>query len=175
MVMNNPSSLSFPYPFLVLNGPNLGVLGQRQPDVYGTSGLECLPALVEKILGPESAKVELLFYQSNSEGRLIDRLEQARNEEAVQGLVVNAGALSHTSLAIADCLAWIDIPCVEVHLSNVWARQQVLRHQSLMARHCIGVVAGFGLLSYALAVQALIHHLHEEGNGLEHFGDKTFE
>ena len=173
--MNNRSSPTDRYTVLILNGPNLGVLGQRQPEVYGTSGLDSLPALVEKLLGPEAAHVELLFYQSNSEGRLIDRLEQARQEEAVKGLVFNAGALTHTSLAIADCLAWINIPCVEVHLSNVWARQQDLRHQSLMAGHCIGVVAGFGLLSYALAVQALVHHFQSIRQGLDHRAENTFE
>ena len=173
--MNNQSARTDQYTILILNGPNLGVLGQRQPEIYGTSGLDALPALVEQVLGLESAEIELLLYQSNSEGRLIDRLEQARQEEAVHGLVFNAGALSHTSLAIADCLAWIDIPCVEVHLSNVWARQQVLRHQSLMAAHCIGVVAGFGLLSYALAVQALVHHLRSIRYGRDHRTEKTFE
>lgn len=163
------------FTILILNGPNLGVLGQRQPEIYGTSGLYSLPALVEQVLGPESAEVDLLLYQSNSEGCLIDRLEQARLEEAVHGLVFNAGAFTHTSLAIADCLAWIDIPCVEVHLSNVWARPQVLRHQSLMAAHCIGVVAGFGLLSYALAVQALVHHLQSIRPGLDQCAEKTLD
>ncbi len=173
--MNNQSARTDRSTVLILNGPNLGVLGQRQPEIYGASGLDALPALVEQVLGPESAEVELLLYQSNSEGRLIDRLEQARLEEAVHGLVFNAGALTHTSLAIADCLAWIDIPCVEVHLSNVWAREQVLRHQSLMAAHCIGVVAGFGLLSYALAVQALVHHLQSIRPGLDHGAEKTLD
>ncbi|MCF8040271.1 MAG: 3-dehydroquinate dehydratase [Desulfohalobiaceae bacterium] len=146
------------YTFLILNGPNLGHLGQRQPEIYGHQDLSHLEGLIRGLPGTDPGKIELLFYQSNSEGKIIDRLEQAR-EEAVHGLVLNAGAYTHTSLAIADCLAWIQIPCVEVHLSNVWARDGKLRHQSLMAGHCLGVVAGFGILSYALAVQALIHHL----------------
>ncbi len=146
------------YTFLILNGPNLGHLGQRQPEIYGHQDLNHLEPLIMDLLGSGSKEVELLFYQANSEGEIIDRLERAR-EEGVHGLVLNAGAYTHTSLAIADCLAWIQIPCVEVHLSNVWARKEKLRQQSLMAEHCLGVVAGFGILSYALAVQALLKHL----------------
>ena len=154
------------FSILVLNGPNLGFLGQRQPDMYGRTGLDQLPLLLETLMGREAASLGLRFFQSNSEGGLIDRLEQAR-EEAVQGLAFNAGALTHTSLAIADCLAWIEIPCVEVHVSNVWARRERLRQRSLMARHCLGVVAGFGIMSYAMAVQALVHHLRGTVQELE--------
>ncbi|MCF8104700.1 MAG: 3-dehydroquinate dehydratase [Desulfohalobiaceae bacterium] len=146
------------YTFLILNGPNLGRLGQRQPEIYGHQDLSRLKPLIHDVLGAASDEIELLFYQSNSEGAIIDRLERAR-DEAVHGMVLNAGAYTHTSLAIADCLAWIQIPCVEVHLSNVWARNEKLRHQSLIAGHCLGVVAGFGILSYVLAVQALLRHL----------------
>jgi 3-dehydroquinate dehydratase II len=145
------------YRFLILNGPNLGHLGQRQPDIYGQRGLDELPGLVAQVLGPAAAEVDLLFFQSNSEGGLIDRLEQAR-AEGLDGVACNAGAYTHTSLALADCLAWIGIPCVEVHLSNILARSEA-RHVSLMARHCVGVVSGFGLDSYALAVLALYRRL----------------
>lgn len=144
--------------FLILNGPNLGHLGQRQPEIYGRLGLDALPSLVNNVLGAEGQDVHLTMFQSNSEGVLIDRLEQAWKDR-LDGLVVNAGALTHTSLAIADCLAWIAIPCVEVHLSNVFARDTGLRHSSLMARHCLGTIAGFGLMSYVLAIQALRQHL----------------
>ncbi len=143
---------------LVANGPNLGYLGQRQPEVYGSSGMEALPGLVERLLGDDAKHVRLSQFQSNSEGVLIDRLEEAWKMK-VDGLVLNAGAYTHTSLALADCLAWIKIPCVEVHLSNVHARQTSLRHTSLIARHCIGAIAGFGIMSYALAVQALWQRL----------------
>lgn len=147
----------FPYTFLVLNGPNLGALGQRQPEIYGTVGIDAVPGLVKEIVGEAFSRLSLVFDQRNSEGGLIDRLEQAR-AEGVSGIAFNAGAYTHTSLAIADCLAWIGIPTVEVHLSNVWARPQGIRHQSYMAEHVIGVVAGFGITSYALAVQALLVH-----------------
>lgn len=139
---------------LVINGPNLGFLGQRQPEVYGSQGMDALPGLVASLLGEKARHVRLELFQSNSEGALIDRLEEAWKAK-VDGLVLNAGAYTHTSLALADCLAWIKIPCVEVHLSNVHARATSLRHQSLIARHCIGAIAGFGIMGYALAVQAL--------------------
>ena len=144
--------------FVVINGPNLGFLGQRQPEIYGSTGMDALPGLVEKLLGDNARHIRLSQFQSNSEGALIDRLEEAWKART-DGLIVNAGAFTHTSLALADCLAWIKIPCVEIHLSNVHARQSSLRHTSLIARHCIGAIAGFGIMSYALAVQALWEHL----------------
>ena len=143
---------------LVVNGPNLGFLGQRQPEVYGSQGMDALPELVQRLLGENARHAALTLFQSNSEGALIDRLEEAWKAK-VHGLVLNAGAYTHTSLALADCLAWIRIPCVEVHLSNVHARASAIRHQSLIARHCIGAIAGFGIMSYALAVQALWQRL----------------
>lgn len=149
------------YRFLILNGPNLGALGKRQPEIYGTSGMDALPPLVGKVLGVRFDDVELVYYQSNSEGALIDRLELAR-EEGMHGVVFNAGAYTHTSLALADCLAWINVPCVEVHLSNVLARSEPLRQKSFIGRHAIGVIAGFGMMSYALAVQALVQHCEKE-------------
>jgi 3-dehydroquinate dehydratase-2 len=149
---------------LVLNGPNLGVLGRREPEIYGDRSLHDLPDLVRDVMGEAAEDVHLVTYQSNSEGGLIDRLEQALDER-VQGIALNAGAYTHTSLALADCLAWIDIPCVEVHLSNVWARQEPLRHTSMIAPRCVGVVSGFGLWSYAYAVLALYHLLRQEQDG----------
>ncbi len=143
-----------PIRILVLNGPNLGVLGRRQPEVYGEGTMQDLPDLVREVMGEAADAIQLLMHQSNSEGGLIDRLERAV-EEGIQGIAFNAGAFTHTSLALADCLAWIDIPCVEVHLSNVWARREPLRHQSMIAPRCVGVISGFGLLSYVYAVQAV--------------------
>lgn len=148
---------------LVVNGPNLGFLGQRQPEIYGHQGWDALPPLIQVVLGPEADRISLDFFQANGQGELIDRLERAWQDK-VQGLIVNAGAYTHTSLALADCLAWIKIPCVEVHLSNVHARDTKLRHQSLLAGHCLGTIAGFGLLSYALGVQALWHY-HQQTHG----------
>lgn len=147
--------------FLVMNGPNLGHLGERQPDIYGSRGMDALPGLVESLLGNRASDVSLEYFQANGEGALIDRLEQARADK-VAGVVLNAGAYTHTSLALADCLAWIGIPCVEVHLSNVLARaDEPLRKKSFIGKHCIGVVAGFGMTSYALGVQALLHHIEK--------------
>lgn len=143
---------------LVLNGPNLGFIGVRQPEIYGRRTIEDLPDMVAEMLGPDAASLELQFHQANSEGHCIDRLEQAW-KDGLDGVVLNAGAYTHTSLALADCLAWIGIPCVEVHLSNVLARSdQPLRQQSLIGRSCLGVIAGFGMMSYGLAVSALWQH-----------------
>lgn len=151
---------------LIMNGPNLGALGLRQPDVYGTETMKDVPGLVERLLG-QGHPVRLIFFQANGEGALIDRLEQARCD-GVHGVVLNAGAYTHTSLALADCLAWIGIPCVEVHLSNILARQEPLRQKSYIGRHVIGVIAGFGIMSYALGVQALVQHLKEKRHVFNH-------
>lgn len=149
------------FDILVLNGPNLGHLGKRQPEIYGSQGLDQVPELVRQVMGEKASDVRLSFFQSNSEGGLIDRLELAW-KDGVHGVAFNAGAYTHTSLALADCLAWINIPCVEVHLSNIWARtDEPLRQRSYIGSRCVGVVAGFGLLSYALAVYALWRHLSE--------------
>ncbi|MBG0789996.1 MAG: 3-dehydroquinate dehydratase [Desulfovibrionaceae bacterium] len=147
--------------FLILNGPNLGHIGRRQPEIYGSRTMDDLPALLESVMGGKAGDIDLVHFQSNSEGALIDRLEKAR-EKGIDGVVFNAGAYTHTSLAIADCLAWIGIPCVEVHLSNIWARTgRPLRQQSLMGERCVGVIAGFGILGYALGVRALLERLSD--------------
>jgi 3-dehydroquinate dehydratase-2 len=140
---------------LVLNGPNLGHIGKRQPEIYGSQGMDALGTMVEELMGENAARIELTTFQANGEGQLIDRLEQAWRDK-IDGVACNAGAYTHTSLALSDCLAWIGIPCVEVHLSNIFARtDQPLRHQSLIGRSCVGVIAGFGMMSYVLAVSAL--------------------
>lgn len=147
------------YTILVMNGPNLGHLGERQPEIYGSDGMDALPGMLKNLMGERAADIAIEYFQSNSEGALIDRMEQAR-KDGVHGIAFNAGAYTHTSLALADCLAWIGIPCVEVHLSNIWARtDQPLRQKSLMGERCVGVIAGFGILGYALAVQALYERL----------------
>ena len=152
------------FTFLILNGPNLGHLGIRQPEIYGAIGMEAVPGLVNRLLGERAENIHLLFEQKNGEGELIDRLERAR-EEGIAGVVFNAGAYTHTSLALADCLAWIDIPTVEVHISNVFAREEAIRKQSFMAAHVVGVISGFGIMSYALAVQALLAHCEGMNKG----------
>ncbi len=147
-----------PFDILIMNGPNLGHLGVRQPEIYGHRGLDAIPALVADVLGPRGDEVRLSFFQTNSEGGLLDRLEAAR-EEGAHGIVLNAGAYTHTSLALADCLAWIGLPVVEVHISNIMARAESIRHTSLIAPQTLGLVAGFGIMGYAFAVQALYMHL----------------
>jgi 3-dehydroquinate dehydratase-2 len=149
--------MSHPLPILIINGPNLGFIGKRQPAIYGCESMDDLPDMVQTVMGEKAARIDLEFYQSNSEGRLIDRLEQAWKDK-VAGIVVNAGAYTHTSLALADCLAWIKIPCVEVHISNVHARSNTMRHTSLIAPSCIGVIAGLGIMGYAYGIQALFYH-----------------
>lgn len=142
---------------LILNGPNLKHIGLREPNIYGSKGLAEVSRLVEKEMGKVNLTLE--FKQSNSEGGLIDYLEQAWKEK-VKGIVINAGAYTHTSIALADCLAWIKIPYVEVHLSNVYAREE-FRHKSYLAPKAVGVISGFGIYSYVLGVKALYNYLTE--------------
>ncbi len=142
---------------LVLHGPNLNLLGTRQPDVYGSLTLDEINArLVET---GEQLGVEVRTYQSNSEGALIDALHAAR--EWAGGVVFNPGAYTHTSVALRDAISAIGIAVVEVHLSNVYAREE-FRHQSLLAPVCGGKITGFGWRSYELGLQAMIDLLREE-------------
>lgn len=161
--MHAPAGQKPPYTFLILNGPNLGHLGVRQPEIYGDQGLSSVSGLVNSVLGPAARDIVLEFHQSNSEGALIDRLEQAR-QDGRHGVVFNAGAYTHTSLAIADCIAWIGLPVVEVHISNVFARDEEIRRHSYMGKHVIGIIAGFGVVGYALAVQALYRHVRQNAS-----------
>lgn len=149
---------------LVLNGPNLGYIGVRQPEIYGTKTIEDLPRMVMDMLGLGEEQLELQFHQANSEGHCIDRLEQAW-KDGLDGIVLNAGAYTHTSLALSDCLAWIGIPCIEVHLSNIFARtDEPLRQKSMIGKNCIGCIAGFGLTGYVLAILALWRHITDHPN-----------
>lgn len=134
---------------LIINGPNLNLLGKREPDVYGNQSFEdFLPTL--KSLFPQA---DINYYQSNVEGELINALHNARG--IYQYIIINAGGYSHTSVALADAIAAVAIPTVEVHISNVYAREDY-RHQLLLAPRCIGVITGFGLQSYTLAVQYIL-------------------
>ncbi len=136
---------------LIINGPNLNLLGHREPGIYGSESMEtCLHRLRERY--PDIA---IEYFQSNHEGRIIDEIHSCGYpEKSCDGIVLNAGAYTHTSLAIADAIAAVEVPVVEVHISNVAAREPI-RHNSLRGPVCKGVIAGFGLDSYRLAVEAL--------------------
>lgn len=136
---------------LILNGPNLGRLGRREPQIYGNRSME--DYLDE--LTCQFPTVEFDYRQSNHEGTLIDILEEADDDEQTIGVVLNAGAYTHTSLALQDCIRSLRLPVVEVHISNVAAREEI-RHQSLLSAACIGTIQGFGMRSYELAVRALL-------------------
>ena len=135
---------------LVLNGPNLNLLGVREPGVYGSESLE----IIENELKQEAVKLNIILdcYQSNHEGKLIDELHRAMTE--ADGVILNAGALTHYSYALRDAIAAIKIPVVEVHMSNIHAREE-FRHTSVIAPVCAGSIAGFGKNSYMLALQAI--------------------
>ena len=135
---------------LILNGPNLNLLGQRQPEVYGTTTLADVEALCRA--EAEALGIALEFMQSNHEGALVDAIHGAVGRH--DGLIINAGAYTHTSIALLDAVTSVALPAVEVHLSNVYARED-FRHQSYLARAALGIIAGFGAQSYILALQAL--------------------
>jgi 3-dehydroquinate dehydratase II len=134
---------------LVINGPNLNLIGIREPKVYG--GLKFEEYFNE--LKSKFQDFELEFYQSNVEGELIDKLHQVGFD--YEGIVFNAGAYTHTSVAIGDAIAAIESPVIEVHISNVYSREEY-RHISMMAKNCKGVISGFGLNSYELAIRAIL-------------------
>ena len=134
---------------LILNGPNLNRLGLREPGIYGSESMEhCLDVLRQRY--PED---DILYDQSNVEGILIDRLQQAM-DEGVEGVVLNAGAYTHTSIALLDCIRSLSMPVIEVHLSNVHQREE-FRHHSMISAACKGVICGFGTDSYRLGIEAL--------------------
>ena len=133
----------------IINGPNLNLLGKREPDVYGNQSFEDFFEKLKK----EFAEVQLTYYQSNVEGELINNLHE--NGFKVDGIILNAGGYTHTSVAIADAVSAIKSPVVEVHISNVFAREEY-RHVSLIAGKCVGSISGFGLDSYKLAIIGLM-------------------
>lgn len=138
---------------LVINGPNLNLLGNRNPKIYGKASLDEINSSLSKLF---SKKHKLCFIQSNHEGAIIDALHDARNK--IDGIVINAGALSHYSFAIRDAIESINIPSVEVHLSNVLAREEFRRH-SVLSSVCIGQICGLGAYGYELAVRAIIQQI----------------
>ncbi len=132
----------------IINGPNLNLLGRREPEIYGHSGFE---VYFEELctLFPDD---NIQYYQSNHEGALIDKIHETGY--SVDGIVFNAGAYTHTSIALHDAVKAIDAPVVEVHISNIYARE-VFRQKSIISPVCKGIIAGFGLKSYKLAIEAL--------------------
>ena len=133
----------------IINGPNLNLLGKREPGIYGSSSFDAyLPQLQAKY--PD---VEISYYQSNVEGELINKMQEVGF--SCDGIVLNAGAYTHTSVALQDCIRSLAVPVIEVHISNVHQREE-FRHHSMIACACRGVVCGFGLDSYRLAVEALL-------------------
>jgi 3-dehydroquinate dehydratase-2 len=133
----------------IINGPNLNLLGIREKSIYGEQGFESL----FEDLKTQYPTVNLHYYQSNVEGELINKLHEIGF--AADGIIFNAGGYTHTSVAIADAIAGIKSPVIEVHISNVYAREEY-RHVSLMAKNCKGVISGFGLASYKLALDSFL-------------------
>ena len=141
-------------PVLVLHGPNLNLLGTREPEVYGHLKLADIDREL-KVLG-KAWEAQVETKQSNHEGELIDWIQQAVNR--YQGIVLNPGGLTHTSVALRDAIGGVNLPCVEVHLSNIHKREP-FRHTSMTAGACVGSVLGFGPNSYALGLRALLDYL----------------
>lgn len=142
---------------VIVNGPNLNWLGRRQPDIYGSQGLESINAKIAEFAQARGAQVA--FFQANGEGEIIDILQA--EADRCQGIVLNPGAYGHYSLAIADALAALPVPVIEVHLTNVFARESI-RHSHITAGACTGYICGLGWHGYILAVWELITN-HKEG------------
>lgn len=132
----------------IINGPNLNLLGKREPGIYGNEGFDEYLAQLRK----RFPDIDLGYYQSNCEGQLIDRIHAAGFE--ADGIVLNAGAYTHTSVALHDAILAVKAPVIEVHISNVHKREE-FRHRSMISSACMGIICGFGLDSYRLAVEAL--------------------
>lgn len=137
-----------------MHGPNLNLLGLREPEIYGSTALEEINQVLKS--DSERLQVNVICLQSNHEGVLVEAIHHARNKH--QGIMINAGAYTHTSVAIRDALAAVRIPTVEVHLSNIYTREE-FRHHSYIAPVAIGQISGFGINSYRLGLQALVQHL----------------
>ena len=141
---------------LILNGPNLNLLGTRKPEIYGKTTLADIEANLQKFAAEND--LELAFMQSNHEGALVDAIQQAKGN--YDYLVINAAAYTHTSVAIRDAVEAVEIPAIEVHLSNIHAREE-FRHHSYLAPVCVGQICGFGQYSYLMALQYIVGKRNE--------------
>lgn len=144
---------------LVLHGPNLNLLGKREVDIYGSYTLDEIHERLQDLAYKRGA--QLIFRQSNYEGELIESIQKAP-DEGFSGILINPGALTHYSIALLDALRSIQIPAVEVHLSNLYQREEFRKH-SVTAAACIGSVMGFGLESYSLGLEGLLYTIEREG------------
>ena len=136
----------------IINGPNLNLLGEREPGVYGTESLNDLERMVKEHIVSSSLELEAIFFQSNNEGEIVDSIQEAG--KSLNGLIINAGGLSHTSVSILDSLLAIKIPKIEVHISNLFVREE-FRHNSYVSRGVNGIICGFGLNGYLLAIDGI--------------------
>jgi 3-dehydroquinate dehydratase-2 len=160
MPTNHKNSNTFMTAILVLHGPNLNLLGTREPDVYGQCTLESINQQLSQQASTANLSISVL--QSNAESELINRIHQTAND-GTQFLLFNPGAFTHTSVALRDAILGVKLPFIEVHLSNVHARESFRQH-SYFSDIALGVICGFGANSYTLAMQAAIHHLHTTTN-----------
>ena len=141
---------------LLINGPNLNLVGKREPSIYGS---QTLKDIQEDLLTLASElDIKLKFFQSNSEGQLIDCIQNSVS--SIDGILINAGAYTHTSIALRDALLGVAIPYVEVHLSNIYSREE-FRHKSFLSDKAVGLVCGFGPISYHLALRGMVSHLKQ--------------
>jgi 3-dehydroquinate dehydratase-2 len=146
---------------LLLNGPNLNLLGTREPELYGRTTLADIEATLRAIAASHTPAVDLDAFQSNHEGALVDKIQECRGRAA--GIIINPGALTHYSIALRDALAACDLPAIEVHLTNIHAREE-FRHHSVVAPVAVGQIAGLGADGYVLALNYLVARL--DGSGL---------
>lgn len=137
---------------LIINGPNLNLLGKREPGIYGSEGFDSYL----KRLQEDFQEIEFSYFQSNVEGEIINKLHEGGFEG--DGIILNAGGYTHTSVAISDAIAGIKTPVMEVHISNVYAREE-FRHKSIISKNCVGVITGLGLDSYKLAAYYFLNKL----------------
>ena len=137
---------------MIINGPNLNLLGEREPEVYGSETLRDLEKMVKEYISNSNLNIDAIFFQSNSEGELVNSIQDAG--KTLNGIIINAGGLSHTSVSILDALLAIKIPKIEVHISNLFTREE-FRQSSYISKGVNGIVCGFGLNGYLLAIDGI--------------------